>query len=275
MTGSPKDIADVRDGHPERFVPQLMSGRFIDAEHRARYWWATALVTGKNVLDAACGTGYGTNILAGAGASAVVGVDRAAHVIEFARAQAQEFATFQVADLLDLPFADRTFDVVICFEAIEHVDAPERALDELRRVLEPDGVLALSSPNRGVSLGGNPHHHHEFTPDEFESVLRARFEHVRLARQHRWVATAILDDEAFESCAGRPLEGSVVHKVAPAEVGRETYTLALASNAPVAVPANRIALTESRDRDVLGWYYARIRNRLHDLAHKHKPRRLH
>ena len=275
MNAVAKDIADVRDGHPERFVPELMSGRFIDAEHRARYWWATALVTGKTVLDAACGTGYGTNILASAGAAAVVGIDRATHVIEFARAHAHERATFEVADLLDLPFPDGAFDVAICFEAIEHVDPPERALDELRRVLEPEGVLALSSPNRGVSLGGNPHHHHEFTPDEFASALRARFEHVRLARQHRWVATAILDDGAFESGDGRPLEGSVVHKVARAAAGHETYTLALASNAPVAVPANRVALTESRDRDVLGWYYARIRSRLHALAHQYKPRRLH
>ncbi len=252
-----------------------MSGRFIDAEHRARYWWATALVTDKKVLDAACGTGYGASILADAGASAVVGIDRAAHVIEFARAQAQEPATFQVADLLDLPFANGTFDVAVCFEAIEHVDPPERALDELCRVLLPDGVLAISSPNRRVTLGGNPHHHHEFTPDELESVLRERFEHVRLARQHRWFATAILDDEGFESGDGSPLDASVIHKVTPMEAGRETYTLALASNAPVAVPANRVALTESHDRDVLGWYYARIRSRLNDLAHKRKPRRRH
>jgi SAM-dependent methyltransferase len=270
MDAHGRDIADVSGGHAERFVPHLMAGRFIDAEHRARYWWATALVSGKKVLDAACGTGYGANILAGAGAASVVGVDRAAHVIEFASKQAHASATFRVADLLDLPFPDHTFDVTVCFEAIEHVATPERALDELRRVLAPNGVLAISSPNRGVSLGGNPHHHHEFTSDELDSALRDRFERVRLVRQHRWFATAILEDEAFESGDGYPLHGTVVHKISPDELGRETYVLALASNAPLPAPAAHVALSD--DRDLWGWCYTRVRGRLHELMHKGKRR---
>jgi SAM-dependent methyltransferase len=263
-----RHLADVSGGHAERFVPELMAGRFVDAEHRARYWWATALVSDRNVLDAACGTGYGANILAGAGAKSVVGIDRAEHVIEFASRQAHTPATFRVADLLDLPFPDNTFDVVICFEAIEHVATPERALDELRRVLEPNGVLAVSSPNRGVYLGGNPHHHHEFTSGELESALRDRFERVRLLRQHRWFATAILEDEAFGSSDGAPLHGATVHKVSPNELGGETYVLALASNARLPTPAAHVALTD--DRDLWGWCYARVRSRLHDLTQKPK-----
>jgi SAM-dependent methyltransferase len=270
MNAHGKDIADVSGGHPERFVPQLHAGHFIDAEHRARYWWATALVSGKRVLDAACGTGYGANILAGAGAKSVVGVDRAEHVVELASKQAHTAATFHVADLLELPFPDNTFEVATCFEAIEHVATPEIALDELSRVLEPNGVLAISSPNRGVYLGGNPHHHYEFTSDEFESALRDRFEHVRLLRQHRWFATAILEDEAFESSDGHPLRDTVVHKISADELGSETYALALASNAPLPAPPAHVALSD--DRDLWGWCYTRVRGRIHELMQKGKRR---
>jgi SAM-dependent methyltransferase len=265
-----KDILDVTAGHPERFVPHLMGGRMIDAEHRGRYWWASALVAGKTVLDAGCGTGYGTSILAAAGATSVVGIDRAAHVIEFASARAQPAVTFRVGDLLEIPFPERTFDVVVCFEAIEHVATPEAALDELRRVLNPAGVLAISSPNRDVYVGGNPHHHHEFTPAELEAALEARFEHVRLVRQHSWLTTAILEDAAFQSGDGSPLDGTIVHKVNPAEAGREAFTLALGSNAPLPAPPSRIVLGE--DATLHAPWHARLRSGLYELAHRRRRR---
>jgi ubiquinone/menaquinone biosynthesis C-methylase UbiE len=131
----PALLADVVDGHVERFVPDVRERLLIDAEHRGRYWWTAPLVADKKVLDAACGTGYGTNILAFAGAREVVGVDRAAHVIKAARQQAQPGVTFEVADLVELPVPDDAFDIVVCFEAIEHVDRPDTALGELTRVV--------------------------------------------------------------------------------------------------------------------------------------------
>ena len=261
-----KDVADSAAGHPERFVPHLMSGRMIEAEHRGRYWWASALVSGKAVLDAACGTGYGTSILAGAGAASAVGIDRAAHVIDFARTQAQHGAEFRVGDLLDIPFPDATFDVAVCFEAIEHVAMPEPALDELRRVLKPGGLLAISSPNRDLYVGGNPHHHHEFAPAELESALKARFENVRLVRQHSWLTTAILEDAAFASGDGAAFEGIVVHKVNAAQPGREAFTLALASDDALPLPPARIVLGE--DATIHAPWYARVRSRLYELMHR-------
>jgi SAM-dependent methyltransferase len=237
-------LADVVDGHAERFVPGLMAGMLIDAEHRGRYWWAASVVTGKRVLDAACGIGYGANILASAGASEVVGVDHAAHVIEAAREEAEPRVTFEVADLLNLPFANDAFDVVVCFEGIEHVAAPYTALDEIERVLMPAGVLAISSPNRSVYVQGNPHHRHEFVPDELDSELRKRFEHVRLVRQHGWLAAAILEDAAFEAGDGTAVDSAAVRKIAPAELGAETYTLALASNDVLPTTRPVVVLTQ-------------------------------
>lgn len=241
---NPAGLADIVDGHAERFVPDLMEGMLIDAEHRGRYWWVAALVADKKVLDAACGTGYGANILALAGANEVVGIDRAAHVIEAARQQKQPDVTFEVADLLELPFPAEAFDVVVCFEAIEHVEAPDTALDEIARVLRQDGVLAISSPNRSVYIQGNPHHRHEYVPDELESELRTRFEHVRLVRQHDWFAAAIFENAAFEAGDGTTVDNAAVRKIAPSEPGVETYTLALASNAPLPTPPPVVVLTQ-------------------------------
>jgi 2-polyprenyl-3-methyl-5-hydroxy-6-metoxy-1,4-benzoquinol methylase len=245
MGDQDRDIADISHGHPERFVPHLMGGRLIDAEHRARYWWASSLVKGKNVLDAACGTGYGANILAAGGAASVVGVDRATHVIEFARRHAEGVASFEVGDLLELPFADAAFDVTVCFEAIEHVDRPDSALDELARVLHPDGLLAISSPNRDVYARGNPHHRYEFVPEELRFALRARFKHVRLLRQHDWLATAILDDEWFARSDGDAIANGAARKISPVVPGPETYTLALASDR--ALPAHAPLVVLARD----------------------------
>lgn len=242
------DIAGLVDGHPERFVPHLMSGQPIDAEHRARYWWAAAFVGGKKVLDAACGTGYGANILAAAGATSVRGIDRAAHMIEFARRNAEPTAEFEVGDLDELPFADGSFDVVVCFEAIEHVDEPESVLDELARVLRPGGLLATSSPNRDVYARSNPHHRHEFAPEEFRSALRARFKYVRLLRQHDWLATAILEDEAFTEGAGEAIAAGTARKVSAIQPGRETYTVALASDEVLPPTAPIVVL--ARDLDI-------------------------
>jgi 2-polyprenyl-3-methyl-5-hydroxy-6-metoxy-1,4-benzoquinol methylase len=240
----PARLADVVDGHAERFVPELMGGMLIDAEHRGRYWWAAALVVNERVLDAGCGTGYGANILALAGASEVVGIDRAAHVIAAARQHTQPGVTFEVADLLELPFPDNDFGVVACFEAIEHVEAPDTALDEVARVLRPDGVLAISSPNRSVYVKGNPHHRHEYFPEELESALRRRFKCVRLVRQHDWLAAAIFEDSAFGAGDGMTVDAATVRKLAPAKPGLETYTLALASNVALPTPPAVVVLSQ-------------------------------
>jgi len=237
-------LADIVDGHAERFVPGLMEGRLIDAEHRGRYWWAAALVPNKRVLDAACGTGYGTKILLNAGAREVVGVDRAMHVIEAARQEALRGAVFEVADLLQLPFPEQAFDVAVCFEAIEHVNATDVAIDELARVLSRDGVLAISSPNRSVYIEGNPHHRHEYVPRELETALRTRFDNVRLVRQHDWLAAAIFEDACFEAGDGAAVERAEARKIMPAKVGVETYTLALASNGPLPMPPPVVVLTQ-------------------------------
>jgi SAM-dependent methyltransferase len=235
---------DEADQAPERFDPKRMHGSLLEAEHLARYWWATRFVSGKRVLDAGCGTGYGSKILARGGGE-VVGVDIDSTALDAARDSGGESVTFEVADARALPFADGEFDVAVCFEVIEHVKDPESILDELRRVIRPDGLLVASSPNRDVYPPGNPHHKHEFLPDELAEALGSRFAHVRLVRQHDWLGSGVLEDSVFAS-EGEPFE-SVVRKAIRKAPGEELYTLALASEAELPLADPHLVLTSLAD----------------------------
>jgi SAM-dependent methyltransferase len=239
------DLAGRVQGLPERFVPVEMHGELVEAEHLIRYWWAGGLADGKRVLDAGCGTAYGSSILAEAGALEVVGVDVAEHVLAAARARAHPVVRLEVADVAGLPFDDGSFDVVVAFEVIEHVSDPDRVLDEFARVLGDGGVLVLSSPNRGVYPPGNPHHVHEFKPDELRAALEQRFVHVELLRQKEWITSAILDDRTLEAAGSATLEHVDLRKVAATEPGSETYTLALASDVLPDIPPLIAAMTHA------------------------------
>jgi SAM-dependent methyltransferase len=226
-------MSELGERHPERFDPATMGGQMVEAEHVSRYLWAAPLAEGRRVLDAACGTGYGSAILAGAGAASVTAVDRSEEALRWARLAAKEGVRHERADLAALPFEDGAFDLVVCFEAIEHVRQPEPVLDELCRVLAPGGLLLISSPNRDVYTPGNPHHHFEYLPEELAGALGARLAHVAMLRQHNWLAAALLDDEAFAASDGRLLQGLRVHKVAARDPGGEVITVAAASDSPL------------------------------------------
>lgn len=178
--------------HPERFDPGEGTGKLIDSEHRARYHWASRAVAGKDVLDAACGVGYGIEILAAAGAKSVTGVDLDPEAIAAAKSRfGKDAADLVEADLGELPFADDSFDAVVCFETIEHVEEPKRALAELRRVLRADGLLIVSSPNPDSYVGGNEHHVHEFRPEELVEAVGEHFANVAPYRQDAWLGSSI------------------------------------------------------------------------------------
>jgi SAM-dependent methyltransferase len=241
MSEVPREYRSARDG--ERFLPNVHRGELLAAEHLARYAWAAQAARGRVALDAGCGVGYGTAMLARAGALQAFGVDIDADAIGDAQADFGDVATFSVADLHALPFPNAGFTLVTCFEAIEHVADPERAIHELHRVLADDGLLLLSSPNRGVYPGGNPFHVHEYEAAELEETLRARFEHVRIHRQDMHLASLIADGEAHAAYDPETEVAASVRRLEPGIEGTETYTLAAASRSVVPELPNISMLT--------------------------------
>lgn len=216
----------------ERYVPGEMRGSVVEAQHLARYRWAARLAAGRKVLDAGCGTAYGCRILAEAGAASVVGVDVAEAVLDVARPEMPGSVTLEAGSLERLPFEDGSFDLAICFEAIEHVADHGRALDELRRVLGDDGLLAISSPDPRVHPPGNPHHVRELEAEELDAVLGTRFAATRLYRQNDWILAAVGEEQAL-SLAG-PAGEIEVHLAVPQRLSE--FALALAGPAPLPRP---------------------------------------
>jgi ubiquinone/menaquinone biosynthesis C-methylase UbiE len=168
----------------ERFLPQC-SGE-IAYEHWHRYAFARALAAGKTVLDVASGEGYGAALLASV-ATRVQGVDIDGETVDRASRKYSALAnlSFVPASCTALPFADRSFDLIVSFETIEHIDAGAqvRMLAEFDRLLVPDGMLILSSPNKAEYSDArgtrNEFHVHELYREELARLLASHFTSTR------------------------------------------------------------------------------------------------
>jgi SAM-dependent methyltransferase len=240
-----EDVAALNAGEPieaparrldnggERYVPELHRGTLLQGQHEARYAWAASLAAGRDVLDAGCGVGWGSLRLIEGGARKLVGLDRDPAALASARERCGASAEFVTGDLLSLPFEQASFDLVVALDAIEHVEDPIAALDELRRVVAPDGIVIVSTPNRGVYEPGNPFHLCELTSDELRTALDERFEHSAIYRQQDYLASLIGD----ELLAGIDDPATVVtvetHKVHGEQLGEEQFCVALASDRPL------------------------------------------
>jgi 2-polyprenyl-3-methyl-5-hydroxy-6-metoxy-1,4-benzoquinol methylase len=170
----------------ERMVPEV-SGEHTFWEHVYRYAFACRFVRKKRVLDIACGEGYGAEALRRAGATQVIGVDISADVCRHARHKYGLDACAGSAEQIPLP--NRSVDVVVSFETIEHIRSPLRFLDECVRVLTPGGRLVISTPNKETysasrQFTNNPYHCSEMTKDEFLSALNSGFHNIKLYSQH-------------------------------------------------------------------------------------------
>ena len=164
----------------ERFLPEREGE--IWYEHWHRYALARQLSQHRSVLDVACGEGYGAAMLAG-NAERVTGVDISVDAIRHARSRYGHQANleFIAASCDRLPFPDASFDLAISFETIEHIETQQAFIAELARVLRPDGVLLLSSPNKRLYSDAHDYHNEfhvrELYRDELEELLCAAFPH--------------------------------------------------------------------------------------------------
>ena len=174
--------------HPGR--AQTVEERVIDAMHRYAYTVVESYCKpSSRLLEIGFGEGYGSEMVKG-WVDSYVGVEVDADAVEHAiKTYGGPNSTFLLYDGERLPFPDSSFDVVISFQVLEHIAAPRAFLAEARRVASPNAPVLLVTPNRNHRVGDgerpfNRYHAREFSPAEFETVLRAVFDDVEILGIH-------------------------------------------------------------------------------------------
>ncbi|MEM7239911.1 MAG: methyltransferase domain-containing protein, partial [Pseudomonadota bacterium] len=226
-----------KDPTGERLVPG--SGLDNEALHYHRYLSALEFAKDKRVLDIASGEGYGSWILSQA-ASQVDGVEIDAETVKRSQIRYKHpKISFQQGDCREIPFEDDTFDLVTCFETLEHIAEHDVLLGELRRVLKPDGILLISTPEVDRythSAPANPFHVKELSTRDFRDLLTGHFANVELYGQRltvsglMWPVDGPLKDLAWRNNATDPMTST------PHPTGA-LILVAVASDTPVTLPA--------------------------------------
>ncbi|HZU28503.1 MAG TPA: methyltransferase domain-containing protein [Bryobacteraceae bacterium] len=196
----------------ERVIPGQVNTDLWN-EHFSRYAWASRFAAGRRVLDAGCGTGYGSAEIAATAAS-VVGIDIDPQAVQWAaREYPNARCRWAAGSCAGLPFRDGIFDLVVSFEVIEHLPDQGRFLRECSRVLTFGGLLLVSTPNKTYytdsrgEAGENPWHIRELDLAEFETELRSVFPHIAVVVQNRCECFGIYRPGEVGAAVGR-VDGS-------------------------------------------------------------------
>ncbi|WP_347861591.1 class I SAM-dependent methyltransferase [Salimicrobium sp. PL1-032A] len=160
----------------ERVIPEFMNPEnMLLLEHMARYQFALPHLYGR-VLDLSCGAGYGTHMIAKhrkKEVGEVIGVDLDKDIIHYAKGKYHHpKSSFQVHNAIDqeLPEKLGSFDCLVSFETLEHIEEEQKLLNNYHRLLKPGGTLIVSTPfgkGRGVP-SGSPFHVHQLKMEEFK-----------------------------------------------------------------------------------------------------------
>lgn len=163
---------------------------FQSATHK--YLFASENIHGSTILDIACGTGYGTNIMFQRHKDTVFfGCDIDDSAINYAKNNYPSQITFKKCSAYDTGFENNFFDTVVSFETLEHLSNGDSFMKEIKRILKPNGKFICSTPNRsfGERLGStkekplNPHHISLYYHNDLTSLLSSYFANVSILGQ--------------------------------------------------------------------------------------------
>jgi arylsulfatase A-like enzyme/glycosyltransferase involved in cell wall biosynthesis/ubiquinone/menaquinone biosynthesis C-methylase UbiE len=195
----------------ERYLPYIdpaITGTEIHYEHLHRYAFASQFVQGKTILDLACGEGYGSFILSKT-ARNVIGIDIDFRTIQHAsHVYTKDNLEFIEGSILKIPISEsKKFDVIICFEAIEHITEHELLMSEILRLLKDEGLLIISTPNKKIYAEKphfhNPFHEKELYFNEFKELLKNNFPSVQFFGQKTIAGSNIssLSQQVAQNCS--------------------------------------------------------------------------
>lgn len=187
----------VNDG--ERMIPEFHKNNLFYTEHLQRYNQTRDIVKGKTVLDIASGSGYGTKIISKY-AKKVYGVDISHMAVNYARKNySAKNIEYMTGSGINIPIGDKSVDVVTTFETIEHIDDYESFIKEIKRVLKPDGLVIISTPNDLEYGEGNHFHIHEFEYSELMILINKYFKNTKSYFQSTWRSVLMGEVKDHES----------------------------------------------------------------------------
>lgn len=166
----------------ERTLPDVPAENYWYRRHLVVYQWIAQRCRGLDVVDLACGEGYGTDVLAST-AHTVTGVDANPEAYEHARLKYTRPGVSFARELIET--FRQPCDAVVFLQTIEHVQNPGEILDHVRSLLRPGGTAYVSTPNvltlaPDGEKSGNPWHVKEYRADEFRTLCEGGFEHVEM-----------------------------------------------------------------------------------------------
>lgn len=218
-------------------------------EHLHRYAITLDFCAKKTILDIACGEGYGSNLIARK-ALKVIGVDIAFDVIESAQLKYQNNnLQFLQGSADKIPCENNFFDVVVSFETIEHHDKHHEMLSEIKRVLKPEGLTIISTPDKLIytdkKMRKNPYHIKELYKNDFISLLSAYFSNVRIFRQKSFFSSLIIPDEIKEFSKNIKFYQGNYSNISSANEIESEYLIGIASDSSLLQPDMSLFVDEA------------------------------
>jgi 2-polyprenyl-3-methyl-5-hydroxy-6-metoxy-1,4-benzoquinol methylase len=171
----PDGVVYDSDGRQQAATPNDINNYL---NHRKSYLFAAQFVRGATVADIGCGSGYGCALLKEAGAVRVCGADLSKQAIAYAQQRYGGVAEFSMQGITDLrEYADGLFDVTVSSEVLEHIKEygkEDKAIEEVKRVTKPEGLVILGTLNREVLK------EHGFSFDELDGLMKRHFTRFRI-----------------------------------------------------------------------------------------------
>jgi ubiquinone/menaquinone biosynthesis C-methylase UbiE len=217
----------------ERIVPKLFN--FGAIEHLHRYAIARKWVTGKNIVDIASGEGYGSYLLSSI-AKTVKGIDISSEAVNHSRKKyKRDNLEYQVGSASEIPIKDKSVDVVVSFETIEHHDKHEEMMQEIKRILKDDGVLVMSSPDRKnyseVMQFKIEYHVKELYCEEFYNLVKKYFRNTKMQMQKTVYGSLITPLEATNEFREFSGDFSVINEYTSMQI--PWFNICIASDVPI------------------------------------------
>ncbi len=177
----------------ERTVPGIWHENYWFRRHEVVYEALRDVVRDKLVLEAGCGEGYGADLLSRE-ARSLVALDYDAYAAGHVRRAYPQVPVVR-GNLVALPYADASFDVVVSLQTIEHLWDQDAFLAECVRALRPGGTLVVSTPNTLTFPPGNIYHPKELEPAELRDLVGTHARVASLAGLHHGARLAAWEEQ--------------------------------------------------------------------------------